>query len=525
MKFDAIVVGGGIAGLTSAAFLAKAGRSVLLCEKEKVCGGLLSTFERDGFFYEGGIRATENAGVLFPMLKKLGLDLEFLPNHITMGIEDRVIRINDEASIDEYQSLLDELYPESRQDISAIIVQMKKITEYMDVQYGIDNPLFLDVKEDRDYFIKEILPWMVKYALIAPKLSKLQMPVVEFLRRFTQNQSLLDIISQHFFQLTPTFFALGYFKLYLEYRYPKGGVVSIVDKMVGYIQSHGGVIRTDSEIVQVAPEARQIPDASGQCYEYSSLVWAADQKVLYRIIDTDKIKEKPVCQAIADRRALIADKTGNDSVLTVFLAVDKDPAYFSTIASEHFFYTPSRIGQSAAGPLPLHGDRDTIEQWLEKFLELTTYEISCPVMRDPSMAPKGKTGLVVSVLFDYQLTKKIEAQGWYESFKKITEDLMIRTLDASIFPGIEKSIIHKFSSTPVTIAKISGNTHGAIVGWAFSNDPIPAESRIPKILNAVRTPIPDVFQAGQWTYSPAGLPVSIMTGKVAADAVLKKRNK
>ena len=146
-------------------------------------------------------------------------------------------------------------------------------------------------------------------------------------------------------------------------------------------------------------------------------------------------------------------------------------------------------------------------------------------MRDPSMAPKGKTGLVVSVLFDYQLTKKIEAQGWYESFKKITEDLMIRTLDASIFPGIEKSIIHKFSSTPVTIAKISGNTDGAIVGWAFSNDPIPAESRIPKILNAVRTPIPDVFQAGQWTYSPAGLPVSIMTGKVAADAVLKKRNK
>ena len=525
MKFDAIVVGGGIAGLTSAAFLAKAGRSVLLCEKEKVCGGLLSTFERDGFFYEGGIRATENAGVLFPMLKKLGLDLEFLPNHVTMGIEDRVIRINDESTIDKYQSLLDELYPESQQDISEIIMQMKKITEYMDVQYGIDNPLFLDVKEDREYFIKEILPWMVKYALIAPKLSKLQMPVVEFLRRFTQNQSLLDIISQHFFQLTPTFFALGYFKLYLEYRYPKGGVGSIVDKMVGYIQSHGGVIRTDSEIVQVDPEARHIVDASGECYEYSSLVWAADQKALYRFIDTDKIKEKPVYKAIANRRALIADKTGNDSVLTVFLAVDKDPAYFSTIASEHFFYTPSRIGQSAAGSLPLGGDRDTIEQWLEKFLELTTYEISCPVMRDPSMAPKGKTGLVVSVLFDYQLTKQIEAQGWYELFKQLAEDLMIRTLDASIFPGIEKSIIHKFSSTPVTIAKISGNTDGAIVGWAFSNDPIPAESRIPKILNAVRTPIPDVFQAGQWTYSPAGLPVSIMTGKVAADAVLKKRNK
>ncbi len=48
MMYDAIVVGGGIAGLTSAAFLAKAGRSVLLCEKGNTCGGLVNTFERDG---------------------------------------------------------------------------------------------------------------------------------------------------------------------------------------------------------------------------------------------------------------------------------------------------------------------------------------------------------------------------------------------------------------------------------------------------------------------------------------------
>ena len=60
MSHDAIVVGGGIAGLTAAAFLAKAGRSVLLCEKEPAVGGLINTFERDGFFFDGGIRATED---------------------------------------------------------------------------------------------------------------------------------------------------------------------------------------------------------------------------------------------------------------------------------------------------------------------------------------------------------------------------------------------------------------------------------------------------------------------------------
>ena len=44
-------------------------------------------------------------------------------------------------------------------------------------------------------------------------------------------------------------------------------------------------------------------------------------------------------------------------------------------------------------------------------------------------------------------------------------------------------------------------------------------------MNAIKTPIPGVFQAGQWTYSPAGLPISILTGKLAADRVIKELSK
>jgi phytoene dehydrogenase-like protein len=525
MKYDAIAVGGGIAGLTSAAFLAKAGHSVLLCEKENACGGLLNTFKRDGFFFDGGIRATENSGVLFPMLKKLGLDIKFVRNKISVGIEDRVIRINDKGAVLAYQELLNELYPENKQEIGAIITQIEKIMEYMEIQYGIDNPAFLDIKEDRDYFIKTILPWMVKYALTAPKISKLQEPVVDFLRRYTQNQSLLDIICQHFFQKTPAFFALSYIKLYLEYQYPLGGIGRIVEKMVALIENHQGIIHTNAEIVSIDPAKKIVTDSRGGSYEYRRLIWAADQKALYRYLDSDGLVDSRVKTAIADRRALITDKIGNDSVFTLYLALDLDPEYFASIASEHFFYTPSRIGQTAAGSIPVDGDRTTIEKWLERFFALTTYEISCPVMRDPSLAPAGKTGLIVSVLFDYKLTKCIEEMGWYEEFKTFCETLIIKNLDASIYPGIKGVVLQRFSSTPITLAKVAGNTDGAIVGWAFSNDPMPAESRLPKILNAIRTPIPGILQAGQWTYSPAGLPISILTGKLAADQVIKELKK
>ncbi len=99
---------------------------------------------------------------------------------------------------------------------------------------------------------------------------------------------------------------------------------------------------------------------------------------------------------------------------------------------------------------------------------------------------------------------------------------MIRVLDSSIFPGLKDAVLHHFSSTPVTMEKYAGNTDGAITGWSFTNHPMPAEDRLPRIMNSIRTPIPGVYQAGQWTFSPSGLPISILTGKLAADKVIRE---
>jgi phytoene dehydrogenase-like protein len=78
MQYDVVVVGGGMAGLTAAAYLSRAGARVLLCEKEKQVGGLVNSFERGGFVFDGGIRAIENSGIVHPMLRQLGIDVEFL---------------------------------------------------------------------------------------------------------------------------------------------------------------------------------------------------------------------------------------------------------------------------------------------------------------------------------------------------------------------------------------------------------------------------------------------------------------
>lgn len=524
MIYDAIIVGAGASGLTAAAFLAKYDRKILLLEKEPYCGGLVNTFVRDGFTFDGGIRALENAGALFPMLKQLGIEIDLIKSRVTLGIEDQIIHIDSYENLNDYENLLNALYPESKDEISAIIKDIKEISHFMDIQYGIDNPLFLDIKQDRDVFIKEVFPWMFKYLLTVPRVAKKNKPVIAYLQAFTKNQALLDIITQHFFTDTPAYFALSYFKLYQDYYYPRNGTGAFIQELVDFILDHGGEINTGYTVIGIDLDQKIVKTSSGEQFQYRQLLWTADQKTLYKIIDMDHVRAANTRHAIQEQQDLLKDMAGNDSIFTLYLTVDQNKAYFEDISTGHFFYTPSRKGQSKAGKPPIKGTWEEIQAWLKDFFALTTYEIAIPALRNPALSPEGKTGLIISVLFDYPLAKTIFDQGWDETFRETASKLIIKTLEESVYPGLAEWVIDRFTATPITIQQRAGTTDGAITGWSFSNDPMPAESRLIRISNSVNTPLPDVFQAGQWTYSPSGFPVSLITGKLAADKINKRIN-
>ena len=159
---------------------------------------------------------------------------------------------------------------------------------------------------------------------------------------------------------------------------------------------------------------------------------------------------------------------------------------------------------------------------LRSFFALNTYEISIPALRDPDLAPPDRTGLVVSVLFEHRIAKIVQEMGWYAEFKTFCEDLVIGILDDTVYPGLRKSVIHRFSSTPLSVERIAGSSDGAITGWAFTNEVMPAENRLPRIAAATRTPLPHIHQAGQWNYSPSGMPIAILAGKLVADRAAKE---
>ena len=138
------------------------------------------------------------------------------------------------------------------------------------------------------------------------------------------------------------------------------------------------------------------------------------------------------------------------------------------------------------------------------------------------MSPEGKTGLIVSVLADWDLFKAAEREGWHKELVNETEDRIVKILSESIYPMLKNKLINRFSFSPANYQARVATSEGAITGWSF-REPVPVINKILAANNAVLSPIPSIFQAGQWTYSPAGVPMSVLTGKLAARSILNSR--
>ncbi|WP_318243566.1 phytoene desaturase family protein [Fictibacillus norfolkensis] len=73
--YDNVVIGGGLTGLTGAVYLSKAGKSVLVIEKERQLGGLARTTKVNGAYFNLGPHAMYEGGAALEILR----DLECVP--------------------------------------------------------------------------------------------------------------------------------------------------------------------------------------------------------------------------------------------------------------------------------------------------------------------------------------------------------------------------------------------------------------------------------------------------------------
>ncbi len=72
-RTDAVVVGGGLAGLAAATFLARAGHTVTVLESRSELGGRATTEDRGGYLFNQGAHALYDGGVGVEVLGELGI--------------------------------------------------------------------------------------------------------------------------------------------------------------------------------------------------------------------------------------------------------------------------------------------------------------------------------------------------------------------------------------------------------------------------------------------------------------------
>ena len=323
----------------------------------------------------------------------------------------------------------------------------------------------------------------------------------------------------------------SYFTLYLQYHYPKGSTQTIVDRLKALILKQGGKIETSKQVVIIDVEKKQIETADGQKYAYDQMIWAADTNVLYQTIDIERIRSDKLAEAIKHRKAFYKDKIGADSVLTVYMTVDLPPSHFESITGPHCFYTSRKEGLSDISLKDIQKDGQFIDDkqalfdWVSKYVEYNTLEVSIPSLRDPMLSPQGQTGLIVSILFDYHLVSHFDKLNIYDEFKQHVTQLMIHQLSDGYMANLDQHILKTIVSTPLSIERKSLNTHGSLTGWSFANKPFPATHTFIQLTKSVLTAVDSIKQAGQWAFNPAGVPVSILTAKLATDAVIKDLRK
>jgi phytoene dehydrogenase-like protein len=304
-------------------------------------------------------------------------------------------------------------------------------------------------------------------------------------------------------------------------------VGSFIETLVDAIRKRGGEVRIDTEIARIDALSKVITDTDGNSYQYRKMLWAGDLKALYSMTDDVTIGGKDR-DSFARRKKAILGHRGAESVFSVFLAADLPPEAFGRVSSGHVFYTPDRRGLGDIHTAELTGllrRRDTVRKdevysWLRRFCRYNTFEISIPALRDPDAAPAGKTGIIISALFDFDLAEKIRAAGWYDEFKRRVEEEFIDTISSSIYPELKEKVLFSFSASPSSIYDRVRSSEGSIVGWSFEGE-IPVVTSMFRMADSVKTALPDVYAAGKWVYSPAGGPTAIMTGRIAAKLCLR----
>ncbi|HET7167918.1 MAG TPA: NAD(P)/FAD-dependent oxidoreductase [Candidatus Limnocylindrales bacterium] len=534
-RYDAVIIGGGHNGLIAAAYLARAGRRVVVLERRHVLGGAAVTEEIvPGFRFSV---ASYVVSLLRPeiirelRLPEFGLDILPLDGTFTplptgagprTGGGDYLWRVNDHGrTVRELRrwSLRD---AEAYEEYGQLMVEMARfIKPILGIVPG--DPTDLDPRP--------MLP-LAALARSFGRLSQRQQAV--FVQLMTMSAA--DFLDQWFETdpLKATMAASGIIGTYqgirspgtayvLLHHYmgeidgafrawgiPKGGTGGVSLAIARSAAALGAEIRTEAPVARIRTtdgRATGVVLDDGEEIDAATVLSSVDARLTF----LDLLEPGTLDPAFEDdvRRFKFRGSSGK-----VNLAVDGLPD-FRCLPGE---------GEHLRGAISFSPSMDDMERAYDDakyghWSRRPYIDMIIPTLVDPAMAPPGKH--VISCFVQYAPYKLDPALGTWDDQRDAFGDAVIDRI-AEFAPNIRDIIVGRQVLTPLDIERTIGLSEGNIfqgelsLEQLFFNRPVPGYARF-------RTPIDGLWLSGSSTHPGGGLMGA--NGRLAALEVLKSRDR
>ena len=523
--YDAIVIGGGHNGLVNAAYLAKAGKKVLVLERRHVLGGAAVTEEIiPGFLFS---ECSYVVSLLRPeIIRELDLPrhgLEILPLDGTfspMPDGNYLWRMNDHAKT------LREIRRHSRVDAEAY----DEFSKMMTPMCRFVKPILSMIPPDPTTLHPRDLQRLFSLGQRFRQLSSderytliqlMTMSAADFLDQWFETDVLKATMSAS--GIIGTFLGIrspgtAYVLLhhymgeidgaFRSWGFSRGGTGAISNAIAGAAREAGVEIRTKAPVDQILIKNGRAIGAvlqNGDEISASVVSSSVDPHLTFeKFIDGDEL---PADFLESVRRYKFRGSSGK-----VNLALDALPDFKSMPGPG-----PHLRGAISISPSIDYMERAYDDAKYGHYSRRPYIDIVIPSLTDPSVAPPGKH--VLSCFVQYAPYKL--AHGTWDDQREAFGDTVVDTL-AEHAPNIKKIIIGRQILTPLDLEREFGLTQGNIFQGELSLEqlfflrPVPGWAYY-------RTPIDNLYMCGSATHPGGGIMGA--PGRLASQVILKDWSK
>ena len=520
-RYDAVVIGGGHNGLVCAAYLAKAGRSVLVLERRPFVGGAAITEEP-----WPGFRVSTASYVVSLMPRRIVRDLALRrfgyevypidPGYFVPFPDGRGLLFWEEAA-----RAAKEIAAFSQHDAEAYLEYERDLDELS----AILRPLLLRVPPSAQLGswadVREALSlgrYLVgKRRRLAKVVDLMTLSVADFLEQYFEDEAVKGalapggVIGAWGGPMTP-----GSAYVLLHHRigeaagpggawgFVRGGMGALSEAIAGSARAAGAEIRTDAEVVEVGVRdgrARGVTLADGTRIAARAVLSGIHPRTTFLgLVGAGNLP--------ADLVADVERYRTRGASAKVNLALTELPDFTAMPGTElgpqhpEFIISPSLPYLERAWDDAKYG-RPSAEPMLDCVI---------PTTKDPTLAPEGSHVLTAFVQYaPYDL-----AEGSWDERRDELVDRVIETI-GRYAPNLPAAVIHRHAVTPLDLERDFGLLGGNIFQGEMSLDQLFSLRPAPQA-GAYRTPLAGLYLCGSGTHPGGG--VTGAPGHNAARVVL-----